>query len=307
MGHANITTKSSDISFTPDQDSMVYFRGEASVKASALDFQNLDLDDLSSIISPLLSNYGAGIAFGFNVKFPFGLELRSSILDLGFIKWSNGNYNYDVKHNHSFIGYREDGTIVIKGVDFSIDKLLYDINGIYDKHKDDLYGDYGSFKEILEDALIIENIPNSYISMTYPKFFLEASYNIGIHKFALMSRFDFVNKRVLSLFTVGYNLNVRKVMDLALSYTIGKGYYKNLGVALSFNFGDVFHLYVGTDNILGVINPIPLASSYIKTNDLNVEELKKLKHNFINIQTGLYFTIPQAKKKIVQTSMKRSY
>jgi hypothetical protein len=264
--------------------------------------------DYKSVVLSSFKNYGAGIDLGFNVNFPFGLELRTSVLDLGFIQWKNGNYNLDVKVNPNSSSYRN-GTIAISGMNLSEDDI-FNINlpgfgGFYKYNKkDSIFNGFWSFKEldsIPRDAFIMEKNAESYVTMTNPKLFFEASYNISIHKFAFLTRVDFARKHVYPLVTFGYSINVKKVVDVAVSYSIAKGYYENLGLAIAFNAANVFHIYIATDNILApILATLPLHAGG------KSKDFYNYRPNFANIQLGIYFTIPQS-NKIVNTSLMRSY
>jgi hypothetical protein len=301
VGQANYTTKSSGYEFCKDNDGTLLYRNNLSIRSSVPDYEILKKDATYKSLAPsIFKNFGTGIDLGFNVTFPFGLELRTSLLDLGWIRWKNVGYFLDVKHNTNFYGYK-DGRIEIPDFDFTAHKLNINFTG-YGFATDSIYSiwNFRGVDSLFKDAFIIEEGFKPYTSMTYPKLFFEASYNLSIHKFAFLARFDFAPKRVFPLFTLGYSINVRKVMDVAISYSIAKGYYKNLGVALAFNVMDVFHLYVATDNIIA-----PFAAIHSKKSDIKTTDYYNRKQNFLNIQTGIYFTIPQ-NNKIVNTSLMRS-
>jgi len=304
IGHANFNTTASDINFYSEGESL-FFHNNFAIRSS-VPFNREVINNVN--IKSLFKNYGAGLDLGFNVALPFGLEIRTSVLDLGWIRWKNGTYCLDVKHNPNYFGYKN-GSIELQGIDFSGDDF-FNINlpgfaNFYDKDST-IYNGFWSFDGVDSDSLfnsafIMKNGPEAYTTMTYPKLCLEASYNINIHKFAFLAKFDFARKHVYPLFTFGYSINVKKVMDVAVSYSIAKGYYKNLGFALSFHAGNVFHLYVATDNILA-----PIFATHSKKETLGSTDFYKWKHNLFNIQTGIYFTIPQS-NKITNTSLMRTY
>jgi hypothetical protein len=304
IGHANFSTKRSSINFFTDPEGILYYKNDFSV-CTSLPFSTTDLKnlDIKSVALSSFKNFGFGMDFGFNVNFPFGLEIRTSILDIGWIRWKNGNYCLNVKNNPNLSTH---GYLAIPGLDLSDDKL-FDINlpgfkGFYDYNRSDsIFNGFWSFNGIdsLKNAFDVETSAKAYTTMTNPKIFLEAGYNFGIHKFAFLTRLDIVRKHVYPLFTFGYSINVKNIMDAAVSYSIAKGYYKNLGVALSFNVVNVFHLYMATDNIIGLC-AIPSLKNPKST------DFYKIKQNFANIQAGIYFTIPN-NNKIVNTSLMRSY
>ena len=298
IGVTNFTSKTSDINFCYNEDGTLFFTNNFSMRRSAPDFAVENNDPNSKFSVSDIKNYGGGIDLGFNVTFPFGLEIRTGLLDLGWIRWKSDAYYFDVRHNKNFSGY-ENGKIAIHGFELSEHKLNIQMVGLYPEKDSASYGlwKFKDSDEIFKNAFIVKNGFKSYTTMTYPKIFLETSYNISMHKFAFLARIDIVQKRVFPLFTFGYGLNVRKVMDVAVSYSLAKGYYANLGVALAFNIMDVFHLYVATDNILAplcAIKPVRTDNYY------------GIKNNFMNIQTGIYFTLPQFYKKVTNTSLMRS-
>lgn len=135
------------------------------------------------------------------------------------------------------------------------------------------YADSLTLKDVLSTNT---SSTNSYTSMIYPKLILSAYYKLKqtniSHTFSFISRTDFVRHKAYATFTFGYNLRVKKFMDVALSYTLGRKSYKNLGIGLAFNAKDVFHFYMGTDNLISLCN-------YKNS-------------NYFNAQFGIYFTIP---------------
>jgi len=123
-------------------------------------------------------------------------------------------------------------------------------------------------------------LSKAYVTNTYPKLIAQVYYTLKQekieHTFSLTSRTDFVRKNVFSLFSLGYNLNVKNVLDVALGYTLAKKSYNNLGMALTLKPGGVFRFYVATDNIIALAN--------------------WRNNKFFSAQFGIYFCIPAEKK-----------
>ena len=232
--------------------------------------------DWRTILGSLRNSRGGGFDIGADVKITKKLGIKASLIDMGWIKWDrnqNGSISYRAELNPDHPMYKN-GELVFDGITNSEISYLSMGNWLDGTNLD---------KIRLDSVFIISEVPNeSYVTMTNPKVFVECYYELSkIHKFSAMTRMDFINKKVFPSFTLGYNLNVKKVLDIAVCYSFSKGSYANLGAGFSFNPGNVFHIYVAADNLLTVISPLKTTPN-------------------LSVQTGIYFSIPDKKTKKVK-------
>jgi len=235
---------------------------------SLFDFQNFDGN---TIFNSLASSWGGGFDVGADIKLPLNFGIKASLIDMGWIKWNRNqqgavSYRMDINPNHPLY---QDGELIFSGL--SLNEISPVFSG--DKTISQLIKELG-----LDSALVFtETAAESYVMSTHPKLFLEGYYQLKNHKFSALMRMDFIGEKTLPSFTLAYNLNVKKWFDLALCYSMAKGSYRNLGMGFSFNPGNLFHFYVATDNLFMFFFP--------------------LANNYVNIQTGLFFSVPVKKPK----------
>jgi len=237
---------------------------------------------LGTMLGALTSSWGGGFDVGLDMKLTDNLGVKTSIIDVGWIKWNRNrkgtiNYRVDINPNHPLY---KDGELVFTGIT-DITTIKWGVNTI-----DSFYNQV--IKElVLDSALLISEVKSgSYVTMTNPKFFLEGYYNLWkIHKFSALLRMDFIEERVLTAFTLGYNLNIKKLIDIAFSYSLSKGSYNNIGLGVSLNLGNRLHLYAAADNMPTLFNLYNQAAN-------------------VNVHTGLFFTIPAKKEKKTNTEEK---
>ena len=221
-----------------------------------------------NILNLLGSSYGGGFDLGIDVKLPFNIGVKASLIDMGWIKWDrnqNGatNYRIDINPAHSLY---QNGELVYSGEN-SLDSF---------KLSSDFFNQMIENMALDSAFLFTETTLESYTMMTHPKLFLEGYYELGVNKFSALLRLDFISKRVLPTFTLGYNLNLKKIIDVALCYSIAKGSYGNFGVGFSLNPGNIFHFYLAADNLTTLFAP--------RASIFN-----------LNVHTGLFFTAPVKK------------
>ena len=259
------------INTASNSDNGKYFIGDMGKLFSLGNF------DLRTMLGSLNNSRGGGFDVGIDVKIIKKLGIKASLIDMGWIKWNrnqSGNiaYRADLNPNHPLY---KNGELVFDGIansEISYLSMGEWLNGIsLDKIK-------------FDSVFVISEVADeqTYVTMTNPKVFMECYYELSkIHKFSAMVRMDFIHERVLTTYTLGYNLNIKKVLDIAVCYSMSKGSYGNLGVGLSFNPGNVFHFYVAADNLPTVLSPFKTTPN-------------------LNIHTGIYFSIPDKKTKKVK-------
>ena len=235
--------------------------------------------DWRAMLGSLGNSHGGGFDIGVDVKIVKNIGVKVSLIDIGWIKWNrnqSGNIAYKAELNPNHPLYKN-GELVFDGITNSEISYLSMINWLNGT----------SFDFATDSIFIISEVANeSYVTMTNPKVFLEGYYELlKNHKFSALLRMDFINDRVLTSFTLGYNLNIKKVLDIAVCYSLSKGSLGNFGLGFSFNPGNVFHFYVAADNLPTVLSPFKTTPN-------------------LNVHTGIYFSIPDKKLKKVKEAGK---
>lgn len=292
MGMAGANIKESNFRFTTDSEWNLHLKGDAFVNLYCpKDFINpvegsINMYDLiqngeTNLFNAgnltagtvLGSSWGGGFDLGIDIKLPLNFGVKASLIDFGWLKWNRDQrgattYRISIDTTHPFY---QDGELVFSGLpleSFDLNNNM-SISQIIDN----------ILKETKIDTafLLTEETTESFVMRTNSKFFLEGYYQMKRHKFSALLRLDFLRERTMSSFTLGYNLNLKKILDVGVSYTMAKGSYRNLGIGFSFNPGDVFHFYVSAHNLFTVFFPYA--------------------NNNFNVQTGIFFTIPVKKPK----------
>lgn len=289
MGLLGANIKESSLALMTDPEWNLHLKGSALVNLyvpKGLINNKLgnisNLTDLKSLfdfnnfrVNSLFNSWGGGFDVGAEVKLPLNFGVKASLIDVGWIKWNRDqegaiSYKAEINPNHRLC---QNGELVFDGISLN----SFNLSDTFFSNLLDTFALGTAF-------LFTKATPESYVMRTNPKLFLEGYYQLKIHKFSALMRIDFLQKGVLPSFTLAYNLNVKRIIDIAASYTLTKGSYGNLGVGFSLNPGNVFHFYVVTDNLLTILFP--------------------LANNNFNVQTGMFFTIPAKKVKIEQTQEK---
>ena len=291
MGMLGATIGKSDLTLMTDAEWNLHLNGSALVNLyfpkelinpvseslNIMDIGNLfDFNSLSTktITHALGTSWGGGFDFGVDIKLPCDFGVKASLIDVGWIKW-NGNhsgasgYRLEINPNHPLY---QDGELVFSGLPFSELPLTFTETTIFQ-----LLGEVAR-NAGLDTALILTKVkPESYVVRTNSKLFLEGYYEMKRGKFSTLLRLDFLKEGTFPSFTLAYNFNLQKIMDVAVSYTMAKGAYRNLGLGISFNPGNFLHFYAVTDNLFTVFFPYA--------------------NNNLNVQAGIYFSVPIKKPK----------
>ncbi|MFW6369865.1 MAG: DUF5723 family protein [Bacteroidota bacterium] len=181
------------------------------------------LEILKTDRSALFKNVGLAADFG-AVYTPISrLTLSASLIDLGFIKWTQSTYN--ISQNSTFLF---DGIV--------LDSLQSD--NFFDQVLDSI-----------ADEFQLSNTEDSYNTMLYGKVYLGARYNVTEQfSVGVLSRSQFLHGRINEKLTLSANLYPGKALSLAFSYSIQNYSYNNLGIGLSSKLGP-FNWYMVLDNV----------------------------------------------------------
>jgi hypothetical protein len=234
-GMLNATTEHSSMIVQVDNAYQLTLTGEALVKTSGVQnmFDEIHRNDSYNPldhVSDYMKNSGFGIDLGATYKFMEKLTVSASLLDLGYINWTNNTYQYAL--DPAKAKYTFGGIDVPKLLDGNATSFSSQIDSIKNKF------------EMKESAI------GSYKTMLPMKIYFGANYEI-IHNLNVGALFFNENYkgRSASGLTASVNKNFGKLLSTSLSYTVSNRSYNNIGLGVSFNVAPV-QLYIVGDNLL---------------------------------------------------------
>ena len=199
----------------------------------------LDEDVSSAMGNPSYfnpNNLGLGIDLGANYQFSENLEFFGSIVDLGYLKWSDygetfrndgKSFNFEGVNSDEFMD--SDGTSFDEDFDFSKDIL-----------------------DTLSSTFNMERSQTSYTTVLKTKIYLGASYSLNKYvDFQGMLHGRVYNKKVYPMYMFGGGINLKKWLTAKLTYSGINKTYDNIGGGLVLHAG-AFQIYGMMDNIYGL-------------------------------------------------------
>lgn len=183
-----------------------------------------------------IKNFGLGLDLGVDFRPTDSWLLSASILDLGYIHWTDEVHKMTFKTDYDFLG------LEVNPFDFTGDLS---------------FGDYvdSSFTAI-GDSLAgeLEFTPGrGYYSRLNPKLYVGASWwATPSINFGLLSRTDFLRETIFEQLTASANFAAGRVLNFTLSYTFMNNYWKNFGAGISLNAGPL-NIYAISDNALNAV------------------------------------------------------
>lgn len=132
-----------------------------------------------------------------------------------------------------------------------------------------------SFEESLEESLLLTSTPKKFSTTLNATPFATARYSLTevISAGALLYGTKIGNEYKPFL-TLGANLQPTRWLESAVTYSVRQDSYSNLGVALAFRLA-MLQLYIGSDNIMSVLDPE--------------------KANYVQIRTGISMVFGQGR------------
>jgi hypothetical protein len=177
-----------------------------------------------------MGNLGGGIDLGLTYDVNNRLTLGASIVDFGFINWTNNVYNYG-----------------INDVDVRT-------NGLNDKQLED-----GNAQEAYFDSLFNLFQPkvsnNSFTTFMPWRFYLTANYNLNRRNtLGAIIQGRYLSGSILPAYTLSYARKFGDGFHLTANYSIIGNSYANVGLGWSLKMGAV-QWYLVQDNILAYFKP----------------------------------------------------
>ncbi len=253
LGIGNVTVRQSDINLNTSIDEW-HIKSDILVDASLpyvdlpidqdgyLDIDSLqslgDLDQmdlifgiptgLPDLINPYgistvfgVKNPGFALDFGFNYRPVERVVVSASVLDLGFIRWSNSTYNFKQEMDYTF-----------EGVEFTLE---------------DDWDPGKSLMDSLKVATKIKTTQDKYTAFLSARVYIGAAYELSEKvRFGGVLRTRIHNYKFYNQFTISANYQPFNMLSGSLSYSINANSYMNLGIGLSVR-GGPFNIYFITD------------------------------------------------------------
>ncbi len=276
QGFANIYTKKLNLDWhvnptnDPNSDWSAYdwiFNTDLDLRTSIPKFTKLDLglssmdftpdigQMLSTFVNTSLKNRGLGIDLGaiYNYK---DYEFSASIVDLGFIKWNVNDTIYKV----------DNGQFVFPGIDlaryitnYGVAKSLKNSairDSIISVAKRDII-------DTIKQQLNLQKEAKSYYTGINTKINIAAAYSPKDWlKLGFLYHAYFFHNKPLSSYTLSANVNFWYGWNVALSYTMFRRSFNNIGLGLSYRLGPL-QMYLNMDNIA----PYALGLRYLTAYD----------------------------------------
>ena len=174
------------------------------------------------------SNLGMGVDFGGTYKLTDEVTLKASVIDLGFIKWTQGVANYDLKP----FSYRFTG--------INLNEII----------KNDTNNKSTNIIDSLSSIFKTGKNTNSYTTGLPTRIYVGGDYNWNKYlSSGIMMYNEFYNSNYRAGLIISSTLSVRHYFGLTLNYGMYAGSNSNVGVGLRFR-----GFYILTDNLMSVIN-----------------------------------------------------
>lgn len=234
-GMENIYSQKSDISLRTDPDTYE-ITAKADIQLRTAGFYEVDEDESTSNYLFGRNNHGAAIDLGANYQIDDKWSASFSVIDLGFINWSDNVRSY-----------------TNKGGNFTYNGIELDAFTVDDTSRGETSFDY--VLDSLEEAFELKESSSRYQSPLTTRVYLGGNYSITDRDNAgALVQTEIFQKSIKPSFTLSYSRLMTKWISLATSYTIIHRSYNNLGFGFSLDPGPV-QFYIVTDNALGLVRP----------------------------------------------------
>lgn len=183
-------------------------------------------------------NFGLAVDLGASYQLTDKIQLSSSLVDLGFIKWKTNVSNYGTDNiNYTF-----------EGVD--LNAVIYDSLDIAQ-----------SLTDTLGNVFTAEETNDAYSTALHTKFNIGGKYRVN--KF-FSGNFLLYNEIYAKKYSAGFSfaatVQLKNWLSASLNYNIYGRAYNNVGFGLSLKGGPI-QFYVMSDNIVTFLATTPYAAS----------------------------------------------
>lgn len=232
-GIANIHTARSELGITTDSTTFdITIDGAMHAYSSGLDsYDNSDFRNLGFKYLTRFPNMGMGLDFGATFQLNDMIDFSASVIDLGFIRWKDGNKNF----------ISNDVNYTFQGVD--INQYMADSSSFVNNFSDSLRAIFDASEN--DDA---------YTTSLNTRFYFGARFKVMdiLHVNALWFN-EFILGRYRPGFSVGGTIKLKEFLSASANYSVYGRSFTNIGLGLNLRLGSV-QFFAMTDNILGALN-----------------------------------------------------
>ena len=235
-GLNSIHTARNDIRLTTDPDDFTMTM-EADIKldmaSSYLSYSDGPFQDSSKLFGGA-RNRGLGVDLGASIDITEMFTVHGSIVDLGYINWTENVRSIQSKNPGASFAYRgiDIGRIFADSIAFDegLDRLADSLTETFDL-----------------DTVSGESFTTSLIG----EFYLGGNLNItDKHNAGALLYGSFYNRQFYPALTLSWNSRVGRVLGVSASYTMMRGNFANAGLGISINGGPE-QFYIVSDNLIG--------------------------------------------------------
>lgn len=263
VGVANLHMTDSELGIKTRDDGTILMHSRQNIKLTApvhilndetgqpfamdepMNWDDIDFNTDGIGVSDILNtkNLGFAIDLGGEYQFSDRINFFASITDLGFIRWKNEEYTYNLQQDSEFEWKGADISGAISGNDNSM-------NDAFEDMVDSLKNDFR-----------VHNVEAKYTTMLNTKIFLGTTYELNkMFNVGGVLRASFIDGMFFPALTASANARFIRNVSASVAYTMTRRSGANLGIGLTAKLGPL-QLYLQTDNILAV--------NYTKTKAVN--------------------------------------
>lgn len=240
-GVANIHTEKSLLGISTDATTFnITIDGAMKINTSNLSqFEDTTYNPLSLVKSAYnFQNFGLAVDLGASYQLTDKIQLSSSLVDLGFIKWKTNVSNYGTDNvNYTF-----------EGID--LNAVIYDSLDIAQ-----------SLTDTLGDVFTADETNEAYSTALHAKFNIGGKYKINKY---FSGNFLMYNEIYAKKYSAGFSfattIQLKNWLSASLNYNIYGRAYNNVGFGLSLKGGPI-QFYIMSDNIVTFLATTPYTAT----------------------------------------------
>ena len=183
-----------------------------------------------------INNLGLGIDFGANYQFSENLQLFASVIDLGYIRWSE---------------YGE--TLYNEGASFKFEGMpMDDLFNTDDNSSNDESNSFDNIVDTIAETFNLQRSQIGYSTGLKTKIYAGASYSLTDYfNFQGMLYGRVFNNKLYPMYMFSGGVNLKKWFSAKLTYSGTNKTYDNIGAGFVLHLGAV-QLYAMMDNVFGL-------------------------------------------------------
>ena len=270
-GEENISTAKSDVKFYTDPNDFSY-KASSDVKLNSSMDTSMGHSFNASSYFMGFKNAGMAIDLGASYKVNEKITVAASLIDLGFINWTNGVTNFQSQN---------------PGASFVFSGMTFKGLGL-----DSIQGgkSLNKLTDSLKKTFNITTTHNNYKSYLPAQLYLSGSYKLNdVNIATLLLYSQFMQGAMRPGLTLSVSSKVGKAVRSSVSYSMFNGNYGIVGFGLSLNAGPV-QIYMIADDIFAFL-------FYDQYNSGNSSIELPANTRFFNFRTGLNLTFGRDKDK----------